>query len=62
MDREALCFIERSATSSYITTDGGSRRVGGHSTRGNIYNVEKKVYTKAMDEKEIKQTLATFGC
>ena len=40
MGREALCFIERSAASSYFTKEG-DRRVGGHT-----YNVKKKrVYT-----------------
>jgi hypothetical protein len=60
MGREAMCFIERSAASSYRTKEGG-RRVGGHNTRGNIYNVENKgiykVSGNGMEQnQQIKQT------
>ena len=41
MGCEAMCFIERSAAARYCTKEGG-RRVGGHNTSGNIYNVENK--------------------
>ena len=52
MGREAMCFIERSATSSYFTKEGG-RRVGGHNTRGNIYNVENKGIYKVSGRMEL---------